>query len=407
MIRQVEWYRDNNSVYYRLRQRIAWGGFYLPQVRQTLSVTATDRIKKCSKSPSKRNLTMQLQHVKGVYSMKAKQMTGKQKKAVTKASVLGMMAVLSVMATGCGTSEEAEGKDDMYTIGIIQFAEHGSLDHCREGFVEGLEQAGLEEGVHVNIEVKNAAADMGTSAQITGQYVSEGVDMICAIATPAAQAAYNAAMDSDIPVIYTAVTDPKAAELSDKDGNPVGEITGTSDILPIKEQLELIRTMLPDAKKVGILYTTSEVNSVSAVETYETLAQEYGFEIVAKGVSTASEIPLAADALIEKVDCMTNLTDNTVVNSLASILEKANEAKIPVFGSEVEQVKMGCLAAEGLDYVALGRQTGSMAAKVLKGEAKASEMAYETITEPSLYLNTKAAEALGIAITEELKEGAE
>ena len=161
--------------------------------------------------------------------------------------------------------------------------------------------------------------------------------------------------------------------------------------------------MLPDAAKIGILYTTSEVNSISAIEIYKSLAGDYGFEIVESGISTTADIPLALDALLGKVDCLTNLTDNTVVSALALVLDKANAAGKPVFGSEIEQVKLGCVAAEGLDYIALGRQTGLMAAKVLKGEAKASEIPYEIITEPGLYVNTEALAKFGIVLSDELK----
>lgn len=305
------------------------------------------------------------------------------------------------LLTGCKSSGSKSG-DAEYTIGISQFAEHGSLDNCREGFIEGLKEEGIEEGENLKIEYKNAAADQGTAKQISDTFVSDKVDLICGIATPSAQAAFNSAMNSDIPVIYTAVTDPAEAKLVDDEGNPVGEITGTSDELPIKEQLEMIREILPDAKKVGILYTTSEANSVSALSTYKKLAGDYELEIVEKGVTQTADISLAAEELLGEVDCLTNLTDNTVVNSLATILDKANAQKIPVFGSEIEQVKLGCLAAEGLDYIKLGKQTGKMAAQVLKGEKKASEIKYETISEPGLYVNTKAAENLGITIDESL-----
>ena len=169
-----------------------------------------------------------------------------------------------------------------------------------------------------------------------------------------------------------------------------------------RAQLETIRAMLPDAKKIGILYTTSEVNSLSTIETYKSLAPDYGFEIVESGISTAADIPLALDALLGKVDCLTNLTDNTVVSALALVLDKANAAGKPVFGSEIEQVKLGCVAAEGLDYVALGRQTGLMAAKVLKGEVKASDMAYEVISDPSLYVNAEALARFSITLSDDL-----
>lgn len=290
---------------------------------------------------------------------------------------------------------------ETYTVGIGQFAQHGSLDNCYQGFVEGLAEAGLVEGENLKIDLQNAQADMGIAQQIAAQFASAKVDMMVGIATPMAQACYNAAAGA-IPTIFTAVTDPVAAGFADASGAAAGEITGTSDALPIKAQLETIRAMLPDAAKIGILYTTSEVNSLSAIEIYKSLAGDYGFEIVESGISTTADIPLALDALLGKVDCLTNLTDNTVVSALALVLDKANAAGKPVFGSEIEQVKLGCVAAEGLDYIALGRQTGLMAAKVLKGEAKASEIPYEIITEPGLYVNTEALAKFGIVLSNEL-----
>lgn len=325
------------------------------------------------------------------------------KKRILAMVMVTMMAAMTVL-TGCGNSSESS--DDTVTIGISQFAEHGSLDNCREGFLLGLSEAGFVEGENLVVDYQNAYTDMGTAGQISGGFVSDKVDLICAIATPTAQSAYNAAMDAGIPVIYTAVTDPVAAELADKDGNPVGEVTGTSDKLPIEAQLQMMRNILPDAKKLGIMYTTSEANSVSAIAEYKELAPEYGFELVEKGITATADIPLATDDLLSQVDCITNITDNTVVASLPTILEKANEKNIPVFGSEIEQVKIGCLAAEGLDYIALGKQTGAMAAKVLNGEAKASELAFEIITEPGFYVNTKVAENLGIKVADDMVDSA-
>ena len=325
-------------------------------------------------------------------------------------AIMMTAAMVMAMAAGCGSKEssssDGDNKEASYKIGIQQFAEHGSLDNCREGFLEGLEEEGIKEGDNLKVEVKNAMADTATNAQIADSFVSDNMDLICAIATPSAQSAYNAAMDKDIPVVYTAVTDPVAAELADKDGNPVGNVTGTSDTLPVEEQLKMIREMMPDAKTIGILYTTSEANSVSAIATYESLVDKYGFTLETKGISQTSEIALATDDLLAKVDCITNLTDNTVVASLPTILEKANEKGIPVFGSEIEQVKIGCLAAEGIDYIQLGKQTGKIAAQILKGEKKASEIPYEIISEPGFYVNTKVAENLGIEVPSDLADSA-
>ena len=307
-------------------------------------------------------------------------------------SIIVAIALVCTAAAAC-----AEG----YRIGIGQFAQHGSLDNCYTGFVEGLAEAGLVEGENLTIDPQNAQADMGIAQQIAAQFAAEKVDMMVGIATPMAQACYNAA-DGAIPTIFTAVTDPVAAGFVKEDGTAAVEVTGTSDALPVEAQLKMIRAMLPDATKIGILYTTSEVNSISAIAEYKALAPAYGFEIVESGISTTADIPLALDALLTKVDCLTNLTDNTVVSALALVLDKANAAGKPVFGSEIEQVKLGCAAAEGLDYIALGRQTGLMAAKVLKGEAKASEIPYEIITEPQLYVNSEALAKFGITLSDEL-----
>ena len=308
--------------------------------------------------------------------------------------------------TASGTEAQQAEAEGSYTIGIGQFADHGSLDNCREGFLQGLAEAGIVEGENLTVNYDNANSDGSMATQINQSYVGGDVDLICAIATPMAQAAYAATRNTDIPVIYTAVTDPAAAELVDAEGIPVGNITGTSDKLPVSEQLDMIRQILPEAKKLAIMYTTSEANSESSVAEYQQLAGDYGFEINAVGVSTAADIPLAADSMLADCDVVTMITDNTVVASLPVILAKAKAKNIPVFGSEIEQVRIGCLAAMGLDYVELGKQTGQMAAKILKGEAVAQEMPYEQIAGAAFYGNTAVAEQLGITIPENLVSSA-
>ena len=324
-------------------------------------------------------------------------------------SLMAVACLTMGMFTGCGstdsnetdTTQSSQVSEDMVTVGIAQFAPHGSLDNCVEGFKLGMAEAGFVEGENVTYDLQNAQADMANTNQIAQSMVAANVDLLCGVATPMAQACYNAA-NGKIPVIYTAVTDPVAAELANEDGTSVGNVTGTSDKLAIDAQLDMIRKFLPEAKTIGILYTTSEANSVSAIEEYKALAPNYGFEIVESGISQSSDIPLAATDLAGKVDCISNLTDNTVVSALATVLGAANKAGIPVFGSEIEQVKNGCVATEGLDYIALGKQTGEMAARVLKGE-NAQDIPFETITEYSLYINSEALENLGLSCPEDLK----
>ena len=196
--------------------------------------------------------------------------------------------------------------DEVIHIGIIQFAEHGSLDNCRIGFIEGLAEEGFVEGENVVFDIQNAQADTAISAQIADVMAGK-YDMICAIATPAAMAAFNAAEDAGIPVIYTAVSDPVSAMLASADGKNPGNITGTSDALPVEAQLKLIRALMPDATKIGILHTTSETNSDATLALYKELAPNYGFEIIDKGISTGADLPMALDALLPQVDCTSPL----------------------------------------------------------------------------------------------------
>jgi len=282
------------------------------------------------------------------------------------------------------------------TIGIAQFAEHPSLDNCRTGFIAGLAEAGYVEGDNVEFVVQNAQADMGLTQQIAQQMAQE-CDLVCAIATPMAQAAVNACMDNGKPVIYTAVSDPVAAMLANAEGKSGLNTTGTCDLLPVEAQLKMIRAFMPEAKTIGILYTTSETNSESQLKLYKDLAPAYGFEIVESGVSMGADVPLAMDNILPKVDCITNLTDNTVVSYLAVMVDKANAAGKPIFGSEIEQVKNGCLAAEGVEYIALGHQTGLMAAEVLGG-AFAGDIAFFSSQGGDMSYNPEVAAALGMEI---------
>lgn len=326
-------------------------------------------------------------------------------------SLTAALLALSLTLTACGKQEQTTTPDDgsssdaaqtePYLIGISQYGEHASLDNCRIGFLQGLEQAGLVEGVDFEIDYQNAGFDDAIATQIAQGFSAEDVDLMVGIATNSAVACYAAAEDKNIPVIFTAITDPVQAKLDS------GNVTGTSDKLPVEAQLDLIRQMQPNASTIGIIYTTSEPNSVSTIAEYQEKAPEYGFTIDAVGVTSQAEVTQAVDTLISHgVACLSNLTDNNVVGVLPAILEKTNEAGIPVYGSEIEQVKIGCVASAGLDYVQLGIQTGLMAAKVLTGEATCEDLPYETISEYQIYINSQELDAMGIAVPEALADKA-
>ena len=315
-------------------------------------------------------------------------------------AALALTSALSLAACGQSAStasSQGESEGVTYKIGISQYGEHASLDNCREGFLEGLRQAGLVEGENLEVMYENAHFDDDMTTQIGETFSAANVDMMVGIATNSAVACYNAAEDKDIPVIFTAITDPVGAHLDS------GNITGTSDVLPVEGQLQLIRALQPEAKTIGIIYTTSEANSVYSVGVYEEMAADYGFTIESIGVAAQEEVTQAVDTLLSRgVDCLSNLTDNNVVGVLPAILEKTDAAGVPVYGSEIEQVKNGCVAGAGLDYVQLGIQTGLMAAKILKGEAACQDLPYEIIENYGLYINSDALNALGITVPEDI-----
>ena len=313
------------------------------------------------------------------------------------------LAALSASLTACAgtnTADNADTAKDVYTVGVIQYATHPSLDNCYQGFVQGLVAEGFVEGENLKIDFQNAQGDIANCDLMAKTMVTSKVDLLSAVATPAAMSEYSAAKNSKIPVVFTAVSDPIEAGLVKSLEQPGTKVTGTSDVLPLAKQVELIRAFLPDVKKIGVIYTTSETNSISQLKTLETVAAEAGFEVISVGVANSYEVASAAVSVAAQgADCINNFTDNNVVDNLASVLKAANDAGIPVFGSEIEQVENGCLAAEGIDYVALGEQTGRMAARVLKGE-NASEIAVEEVKESAPVYNKKVCEALGVTLPE-------
>lgn len=327
------------------------------------------------------------------------------KRYINRLFIILLLVIVTIFAmVSCDTSESSKEESRTLKIGVIQYAPHPSLDNCYEGFVQGLEEAGFKVGDNIEIDYQNAQGEMSNSDMIAKNMIASKYDLILGIATPSAMSAYSAAKDTDIPVIFSAVSDPVSAGIVKSLERPEYNITGTSDVLPLEDQMKMIRAFLPDAQKIGIVYTTSEPNSVSHLTQFKDLAPKYGFEIVEVGVTNASEVATAAVTVVSKgVDCINNFTDNNVVNNLTSLLHAAENAGIPVFGSEVEQVKNGCMASESIDYVSLGIKTGEMAAAVLKGE-KASEMAVQLISDSTPVYNSQVLEELGLTLPEDYAE---
>lgn len=311
-----------------------------------------------------------------------------------------MLAIIMMIAfAGCGETQNE--KNSVLKIGIIQYMSHPSLDNCYNGVISALESSGIQYTVDYQIGSGNSADSDCTN--FAKNMVAANYDMIIAIATPAAKSAFAATDDTEIPVIFCAVSDPVAAGLVESMDAPGYLCTGTSDVLDLEAQVALIKAMQPEVKSIGVLYTSSEDNSITNLKNFKAICDKEGIEVVATAVQGASDIPSAAEELASKVDCINNFTDNNVVNNLSVVLTAADKYGIPVYGSEEEQVINGCLASVSIDYVALGRVTGEMAVSVLKGE-DASTMAVKTITEATPVINSSVLKKLGLSTPEGYSE---
>ena len=318
----------------------------------------------------------------------------------------GMMFVLLLtVVTGCGggsrntggTQDSAEKK---VKLGIIQVAEHPALDAAREGFLDTLADNGYVEGKNLIVDYGNAQGDQTALKTIAKKLVTGNCDLILAIATDSAQAV--AAETTKIPILITAVTDPVAAKLVQSNEKPGTNVTGTNDMNPVKEQVELLQKLAPKAKRIGVVYNAGEVNSVVQVDMVKDTASKAGLKVVEATVSNTSEVMQAAQSLVGRVDAIYIPTDNTVSSSVESVIKVAEANALPVVVGEAAMVDRGALATLGIDYNKLGKQTAEMALRVLKGE-KPQEMPVEGQKDMELVLNMKAAQAMKVTIPEEMK----
>ncbi len=293
---------------------------------------------------------------------------------LTAALLLSSLAMFSSCAEDSGEIK----------VGVIQFMSHASLDNCYDGIEQALKASDLNIKIDRQIGSSNSAvSDCDTFAR---NMVAADYDVIIAIATPAAASAFAATNGTDIPVIFCAVSDPVIAKLVDTLEKPGDLCTGTADVLDLEKQVSLIQNLQPDAKNIGILYTSSEANSLSNLDRFKKICDGKGLNVIAEAVQNASDIPAAAEKVASKADCINNFTDNNIVENLAVVLTAADKYNIPVYGSEVEQVEKGCIASASIDYVAVGIASGEMAIDVLNG-ADASQMAVREITDAAIVLN--------------------
>ena len=309
-------------------------------------------------------------------------------------------AVLLLAACGDGEKKESSTNEDTkkYKIGVTQIVEHPSLNAAYDGFKQALEDAGLD----VEYIVQNAQNDNSANTTIATNLVNSGVDLIFANSTPSAQAVASATQE--IPIVFTSVTDAVGAELVESLENPGGNVTGTIDLHPdvIPQTLKFLKEEL-GAKNVGMIFNSGEQNARAQMDKAKVLAQDMDITIVEASVATSADVKQAVDSLIGKVDSMYIIKDNTVVSALETVTSVAYENKLPMMVGELDSVKRGGLAAYGFSYHDLGYETGQMAAKILKGESKPSELPVQVPKNLKFVMNEDAASKIGLEIKEQWK----
>lgn len=319
--------------------------------------------------------------------------------AATASAAALLLGACSASVSDSAASGAPSGGEG-FSIGITQITTHPSLDAAREGFKKAFEDAGLE----VKFDEQNAQGDQATATSIASKFAGADLDLVLAIATPSAQAAAQAITGT--PILFTAVTDPVSAQLVDSLDKPGSNVTGTTDMNPVADQISLVKQFAPGAKTVGIIYSSGEVNSEVQVELAKEAAGKEGLEVVETTVTNSSEVQQAAQDLASKVHAIYVPTDNTVVSAFASVVQSAEDAKIPLIAGEGDSVANGGLATYGIDYFELGRQTGEMAIKILTEGADPASLPVESQSEYQLTVNTTTLKAIGLEMPTALADKA-
>lgn len=305
--------------------------------------------------------------------------------------VAALVFVLPLMMLTWETAAAAD-----VSVKVTAIVEHPALDAARDGIKDELAAQGYKDGGNLEWEYQSAQGDVGTAGQIARKFVGDNPDVIVAIATPSAQAAVSAAR-GQIPVVFSAVTDPVAAKLVSNAKKPGGNVTGVSDLSPIGKHLDLIKEITPNAKTVGVPHNPGESNAVVLVDLLKQLAPGKGLTIVTASAPSSGDVLAAARSLVGKVDVIYVPTDNTIVSALEAVIKVGIDAKIPVYAGDTDSVPRGVMAALGFDYYDVGRQTGKMVARILKGE-KAGDISVEGVDITQLHVNPGAAQKMGVTI---------
>lgn len=312
-----------------------------------------------------------------------------------KKNILIVLLAMFVLA-GC----QAKG-NEKFKVGVIQWGDHPALNDSFDGM-----NSVLKERDDFEVVIKTANEDVSTAQQIASQFVNDKVNLIFAVATPSVQAAVNAAEGTEIPIVFSAVSDAKQAGLVENVNQPEGNVTGVSDMPPLKKQFELINEITPNVKTVGIPFNTGEINSTNQVKDIKAFASELGLEIVEKGISQSNELPMAVSQLAQNVDAMFIVNDNTVAASTGLVVDAGLKTNIPVFMAESGQFDQGIFASDSVSYMSLGKQAGEMIVDILVNKKEIKDLPVVTATSTELMVSQKIATELGIEIPSSVLERA-
>ena len=306
--------------------------------------------------------------------------------------------IVPLIALGIFVIMKTQNKNNKVKIGIIQIAEHEALDKARQGFIDEINRLGYD----ADFDVQVAGGDLSNCVSISNKFVNDKKDLILAISTPAAQAAVNCI--NDIPILFTAVSDPVSCGLVKSIENPGKNATGTSDLTPVENQIKLLKKIVPNCKKVGILYCSSEANSKSQANLASEECKKLGMDSKYYTVSNSGEIQQVVENMVKSVDAIFVPTDNLIVSCMPAVSKIANDNKVPIICSESGSVKNGALATYAMDYVELGRITARQAKKIIEKPSLIKTLPVEYISDLKLFINYDVAKKIGITIPEELRQ---
>ena len=319
-------------------------------------------------------------------------------------AILSEVIMLSVLYS-CSNNKENSGKDDeIYKIGINQIVQHSALDSAREGFIDGLKEKGYVDGENIEIDYENAQGDVSIAQTISKQFVNNEVDMIFAISTSSAQSAYNAT--KEIPIVFTAVTDPVAAGIANSFESSGNNVTGMSDMVSMTEQIALLQEIVPSIRNIGVIYNTSEANSIVQVDELKAAAKESNLEVKEISITTVNEINQNLSANIKDIDALYVPTDNTVASAYELVGNICLNNNIPRWCAEEAGVSKGGLCSIGIDYYQLGKETAYKAVEIIEGK-EPSEIKIEKSSDMNITINSDAAKKINIEIPKEIEEKAQ